>query len=113
MRIRSRSCAGWPALYPDAVIAGILNRQGRTTAYGHRFEAKLGDGLMALFGYPKAQESDAERAVRAALAIRLTAKEGRDARGVTRKRRYFFTSGQVESASFPNASAPLIVFRSL
>jgi DNA invertase Pin-like site-specific DNA recombinase len=24
--------------YPDAVIAGILNRQGRTTAYGHRFE---------------------------------------------------------------------------
>jgi predicted DNA-binding transcriptional regulator AlpA len=27
------------ALYPDAVIAGILNRQGRTTAQGHRFEA--------------------------------------------------------------------------
>jgi DNA invertase Pin-like site-specific DNA recombinase/predicted DNA-binding transcriptional regulator AlpA/uncharacterized protein YndB with AHSA1/START domain len=27
------------ALYPDAMIAGILNRQGRTTAYGHRFEA--------------------------------------------------------------------------
>ena len=27
------------ALYPDAVIAGILNRQGRATAYGHRFEA--------------------------------------------------------------------------
>ena len=25
--------------YPDTVIAGILNRQGRTTAYGHRFEA--------------------------------------------------------------------------
>ena len=24
---------------PDAVIAGILNRQGRATAYGHRFEA--------------------------------------------------------------------------
>jgi DNA invertase Pin-like site-specific DNA recombinase len=27
------------ALYPDTVIAGILNRQGRTTAQGHRFEA--------------------------------------------------------------------------
>jgi excisionase family DNA binding protein len=25
--------------YPDTMIAGILNRQGRTTAYGHRFEA--------------------------------------------------------------------------
>ena len=30
---------------------------------------KLGDGLLALFGYPKAEENDAERAVRAALAI--------------------------------------------
>ena len=26
------------AHYPDPVIAGILNRQGRKTAYGHRFE---------------------------------------------------------------------------
>ncbi len=34
-----------------------------------RTDAKLGDGLMALFGYPRAQENDAERAVRAALAI--------------------------------------------
>jgi predicted DNA-binding transcriptional regulator AlpA len=25
--------------YPDSVIAGILNKQGRTTAYGHRFTA--------------------------------------------------------------------------
>ncbi|CDX25048.1 conserved hypothetical protein [Mesorhizobium plurifarium] len=25
--------------YPDAVIAGILNHQGRRTAYGHRFDA--------------------------------------------------------------------------
>jgi DNA invertase Pin-like site-specific DNA recombinase/predicted DNA-binding transcriptional regulator AlpA len=27
------------AHYPDSVIAGVLNRQGRTTAYGHRFIA--------------------------------------------------------------------------
>jgi class 3 adenylate cyclase len=30
---------------------------------------KLGDGLMALFGYPLAQEKDSERAARAALSI--------------------------------------------
>ena len=39
------------------------------TDFGGHVLKKLGDGLMALFGYPKAQESDAERAVRAALAI--------------------------------------------
>src|SRR6201997_436290 len=31
--------------YPDAVIAGILNRQERRTAYGHRFTANLVSGL--------------------------------------------------------------------
>ena len=31
--------------YPDAVIAGILNRQERTTAYGHRFTANHVSGL--------------------------------------------------------------------
>ena len=36
---------------------------------GGRVLKKLGDGLMALFGYPHAEENDAERAVRAALAI--------------------------------------------
>ena len=39
------------------------------TDFGGHVLKKLGDGLMALFGYPKAQENDAERAVRAALAI--------------------------------------------
>ena len=45
----------------EASIA--VNRLG-----GHVLK-RLGDGLMALFGYPHAQENDAERAVRAALAI--------------------------------------------
>jgi class 3 adenylate cyclase/predicted ATPase len=43
--------------------SGAVNRLG-----GHVLK-RLGDGLMALFGYPRAQENDAERAVRAALAI--------------------------------------------
>ncbi len=43
--------------------SGAVNRLG-----GHVLK-RLGDGLMTLFGYPHAQENDAERAVRAALAI--------------------------------------------
>jgi class 3 adenylate cyclase len=39
------------------------------TDMGGTVAKKLGDGLMALFGYPKAHENDAERAVRATLAI--------------------------------------------
>jgi hypothetical protein len=39
------------------------------TSLGGHVLKRLGDGLMALFGYPSAQENDAERAVRAALAI--------------------------------------------
>jgi class 3 adenylate cyclase len=39
------------------------------TEMGGRVAKKLGDGLMALFGYPLAHENDAERAARAALSI--------------------------------------------
>jgi class 3 adenylate cyclase len=39
------------------------------TELGGHVLKRLGDGLMALFGYPQAQENDAERAVRAALTI--------------------------------------------
>jgi class 3 adenylate cyclase/predicted ATPase len=43
--------------------------------FGGHVLKKLGDGLMALFGYPQAQENDAERAVRAALAIQRALSE--------------------------------------
>jgi class 3 adenylate cyclase len=48
--------------YLDAASAAVVEMGGKVAK-------KLGDGLMALFGYPVAQENDAERAVRAALTI--------------------------------------------
>jgi predicted DNA-binding transcriptional regulator AlpA len=38
--------------YPDTVIAGILNRQGRSTAYGHRFETSHVGNLRRQWGIP-------------------------------------------------------------
>ena len=48
--------------YLDAASAAV-------TEMGGRVAKKLGDGLMAMFGYPVAHENDSERAARAALAI--------------------------------------------
>src|SRR5262249_10486587 len=60
-----RDAEEWRALvgaYVDAASAAV-------TELGGKVAKKLGDGLMALFGYPVAQENDAERAVRAPLSI--------------------------------------------
>ena len=51
------------------VNAYLDEASAAVTELGGHVLKKLGDGLMALFGYPHAQENDAERAVRAALAI--------------------------------------------
>jgi predicted ATPase/class 3 adenylate cyclase len=53
----------------NLVNAYLDEASAAVTDLGGHVLKKLGDGLMALFGYPKAQENDAERAVRAALAI--------------------------------------------
>ena len=45
------------ALYPDGVIAGILNRQGRKTATGERFTANLVSGLRRYRNIPRFQAS--------------------------------------------------------
>jgi len=42
--------------YPDAVIAGILNRQGRITAYGHRFDRNRVGNLRRHWNVPAFQE---------------------------------------------------------
>ena len=52
------------AHYPDAVIAGILSRQGRKTAYGHRFQVHHVAGLRRQWKIPryerKAESSEGE-----------------------------------------------------
>jgi class 3 adenylate cyclase/tetratricopeptide (TPR) repeat protein len=54
--------------YLDAAVEAV-------TEMGGHVAKELGDGLMALFGYPAAQENDAERAVRAALSLQRTLTE--------------------------------------
>ena len=66
------------------LVNAYLDEASRAvTGLGGHVLKKLGDGLMALFGYPQAQENDAERGVRAALAIQR-ALEGLNERNAER-----------------------------
>ena len=58
-----------PEDWRNLVNAYLDEASAAVTGLGGHVLKKLGDGLMALFGYPHAQENDAERAVRAALVI--------------------------------------------
>jgi class 3 adenylate cyclase/predicted ATPase len=52
------------------LVNGCLDEASNAVvALGGHVLKRLGDGLMAVFGYPQAQENDAERAVLAALGI--------------------------------------------
>jgi class 3 adenylate cyclase len=53
----------------NLVKAYLDEASAAVTGFGGHVLKMLGDGLMAIFGYPQAQENDAERAVRAALVI--------------------------------------------
>jgi class 3 adenylate cyclase/predicted ATPase len=53
----------------DLVNAYLDDTSAAVMEMGGHVAKKLGDGLMALFGYPLAHENDAERAARAALSI--------------------------------------------
>ena len=77
--VRSRSCSAISSAakldaedWRNLVNAYLDQASAAVTGLGGHVLKKLGDGLMALFGYPHAQENDAERAVRAALAIQRT-----------------------------------------
>jgi hypothetical protein len=51
------------------LVSTYLDAATAATEMGGHVAKKLGDGLLALFGYPVAHENDAERAARAALSI--------------------------------------------
>jgi class 3 adenylate cyclase len=69
----------------DLVGAYLDAASTAVTELGGKVAKKLGDGLMALFGYPVAQENDAERAARAALAIQRALAELNRKNADTRK----------------------------
>ena len=48
--------------YHKAVAGAVQSEEGFVAKY-------MGDGVLAYFGYPRAHEDDAERAVRAGLAM--------------------------------------------
>src|ERR687884_429528 len=54
------------AAVQDAYFAIVRETVGR---YGGQLEKFIGDAAMAVFGVPRARDDDAERAVRAALAL--------------------------------------------
>ena len=70
----------------NLVNAYLDEASAAVTGFGGHVLKKLGDGLMALFGYPQAQENDAERALRAALAIQRALAE-LNARNTSKARR--------------------------
>jgi class 3 adenylate cyclase/tetratricopeptide (TPR) repeat protein len=61
--------------YQNAVAGEIMRFEGHIAKY-------MGDGVLAYFGWPKAHEDEAERAVRAALAVAKTV-SALDAPGLT------------------------------
>ena len=99
------------------VNAYLDEASAAVTGLGGHVLKKLGDGLMALFGYPHAQENDAERAVRAALAIQRALGElnarnaGRDAPQLTARIGLEFGQVVVDATGEVFGEAPNVAAR--
>ena len=78
------------------VITGYQNTVAGVVARFEGFVAKfMGDGVLCYFGWPRASEDDAERAVRAGLAIIASVKESSGADGVALASRVGIATGVV------------------
>ncbi len=89
------------ALYPDAVIAGILNRQGRTTAFGHRFEANRVGNLRRHWNIPCFEPS-----ATAAEGEPLTIKKAADALAVAPSTLHRLLNAGIIPGEQPTPGAP-------
>jgi len=67
-----------PETVTDAVNEIFRLLGEAVAAFGGHVDKVIGDNLMALFGAPVAHEDDAQRAVRAALAMQRTMRERED-----------------------------------
>ena len=61
-RLHPESMSEVLRVYRDCCVRAVLRSGGQVAKF-------MGDGVVVYFGYPEAHEDDAERAVRAALAI--------------------------------------------
>ena len=81
--------------------ASLIERGGGVVA------KYMGDGVLAYFGYPQSHEHDAERAVRAGLAIVEAAPKLETAAGAPLRVRVGIATGIVVVGDTPNLAARL------
>ena len=74
--------------FQRTVAAAVMHFDGHVARW-------LGDGAAVYFGYPRAHEDDAERAVRAAIALVAAVRQLRDERGIELRVRIGISTGLV------------------
>lgn len=82
--------------------------RGELERYGGRVEKFIGDAVVAVFGAPSAHEDDAERAVRAGLAIQEAVDGLRERDGAELHVRVGITSGEVLLASSSDGDVKVV-----